>query len=292
MTAAVLALASGLLLGLLSVTTRVGIRQAPSIGAAGLVLNGTSFLVAAVVAGVRGLSAEDFALSGLWPFLLMGVFIPGFTQIAWLWAVDKAGPSRTQTVIATSPLVAALLAVGLLSEPWNAALIGGTILVVAGGMALVWERRRPVDFSLVGVAIALTLAMMLGMRDTGVRWALPDATTNSALGAAATLLTATITVVVLASVLPRWRYSLAEFLPTAAVMAVPGVLMGAHYVLFFEAFARGRVTLVAPLLGTHALWSVVIAAVVLRGAEVVTRRLVLATTLIVGGAALVTAFRS
>ena len=105
-------------------------------------------------------------------------------------------------------------------------------------------------------------------------------------------MTATITVVVLASVLPRWRYSLAEFLPTAAVMAVPGVLMGAHYVLFFEAFARGRVTLVAPLLGTHALWSVVIAAVVLRGAEVVNRRLVLATTLIVGGAALVTAFRS
>ena len=60
-------------------------------------------------------------------------------------------------------------------------------------------------------------------------------------------------------------------------------MMGAHYTLFFEAFARGRVTLVAPLASTHALWSVVTAALLLRGVEVVNRRLVLATTLIVVG---------
>ena len=292
MTAAALALTGGLILGAMSVVVRLGIRRVPSLGAAAIVLNGTSFLVTAVVFSARGVSVDDFDLSALWPFLLMGALIPGATQAAWLWAVDKSGPSRIQTVTATSPLVAALLAVGLLSEPWNAALIVGTLLVVAGGVALAWERKRPVDFKAVGIFVAVLFAVMLGMRDTGIRWALPDTNANSALGAAATLFAAAVVVMVLPGLLPRWRFTLAEFARTAWLMVLPGVMMGAHYTLFFEAFARGRVTLVAPLASTHALWSVVTAALLLRGVEVVNRRLVLATTLIVVGVALVTAFRS
>ena len=67
--------------------------------------------------------------------------------------------------------------------------------------------------------------------------------------------------------------------------------MGASYAAFFGAFDRGTVTLVAPLVGTHALWSVAIAVPVLGRSEAIGRRLALAALLIVAGAALISLVR-
>jgi uncharacterized membrane protein len=67
--------------------------------------------------------------------------------------------------------------------------------------------------------------------------------------------------------------------------------MGMVYVTLVAALDRGRVTVVAPLNGTNALWTVLFAALVLGRAEAVGRRLVLAAALIVAGGALVGATR-
>ena len=56
----------------------------------------------------------------------------------------------------------------------------------------------------------------------------------------------------------------------------------------FEAFDRGRVSIVAPLNATQSLWAVVFSALVLgRAADVIGRRLVVAGLLIVAGAAII-----
>ena len=70
-----------------------------------------------------------------------------------------------------------------------------------------------------------------------------------------------------------------------------GVLMGMVYVTLVAALDRGKVTIVAPLNGTNALWTVLFAALVLGRAEAVGRRLVVAALLIVAGGALVGATR-
>ena len=47
----------------------------------------------------------------------------------------------------------------------------------------------------------------------------------------------------------------------------PGVLFGFSYLCLFEAYFRGRVSVVSPLVATESLWGVGLAALVFRGSE-------------------------
>jgi uncharacterized membrane protein len=70
-----------------------------------------------------------------------------------------------------------------------------------------------------------------------------------------------------------------------------GALFGSSYVALFEAYYRGRVTVVSPLVATESLWAVGLSLLLLRRTELVGRRLVLGAVLIVAGGALIGAFR-
>jgi drug/metabolite transporter (DMT)-like permease len=70
-----------------------------------------------------------------------------------------------------------------------------------------------------------------------------------------------------------------------------GVLFGLSYVSLFEAYYRGRVTVVSPLVATESLWGVLLTVVFLRHSEVVGRRLALGALLVVIGGALIGAYR-
>ena len=70
-----------------------------------------------------------------------------------------------------------------------------------------------------------------------------------------------------------------------------GVLFGLSYAALFEAFYRGRVTVVAPLVATESLWGVLFAALLLQRTELVGRRVVVGAALVVAGAAVIGAWR-
>ena len=70
-----------------------------------------------------------------------------------------------------------------------------------------------------------------------------------------------------------------------------GFFFGTSYVLLFEAFFRGRVSVVSPLIATESLWGVVLSVLLLRESEVVGRRLLVGAALIVAGGALIGAYR-
>jgi drug/metabolite transporter (DMT)-like permease len=70
-----------------------------------------------------------------------------------------------------------------------------------------------------------------------------------------------------------------------------GLLFGLSYVCLFEAYGRGRVTVVSPLVATETLWGVGLSVLLLRRTELVGRRLALGALLIVSGSALIGAFR-
>ena len=72
---------------------------------------------------------------------------------------------------------------------------------------------------------------------------------------------------------------------------LPGALWGASYASLFEAFYRARVTVVSPLVATESLFSVLLAVLLLRRTELVSRHLILGAALIVAGGALIGAFR-
>ena len=72
---------------------------------------------------------------------------------------------------------------------------------------------------------------------------------------------------------------------------LPGAIVGLSYVALFEAFYRGTVSVVAPIVGTESLWGVAFSALLLHRTEQVGRRLVLGAVLVVAGGALVAVFR-
>ena len=86
------------------------------------------------------------------------------------------------------------------------------------------------------------------------------------------------------STLARLRTAFVPYASSAVVTALAQVTL-------FEALDRARVTVVAPLVGTGVLWTVVFAAIFLGRSELVGRRLFAVALLVVAGSTLVGATR-
>ena len=72
---------------------------------------------------------------------------------------------------------------------------------------------------------------------------------------------------------------------------LPGLFVGLSYIALFEAFYRGTVSVVAPIVATESLFGVMFSALLLRRTELVGPRLVLGAALVVTGGALIAVFR-
>jgi drug/metabolite transporter (DMT)-like permease len=228
----------------------------------------------------RGLFAEA------WPFLLAGLLGPGLSQLLFTLAVREAGPSRTSVVVGTAPLFSVAIALVFLDEPLEAGLVVGAVLIVAGGLLLVSERDRPEHVRVIGLALALAATIVFAIRDNVVRWLAIDSEVPPGVAASATLAAgaALIAIYVVSSRLPLRARDARAFFPA-------GVLFGLSYVCLFEAYYRGLVTVVSPLVATESLWGVVLSAVVLGRSERVGARLFAGALLVVSGGILIGAFR-
>jgi drug/metabolite transporter (DMT)-like permease len=272
--AVVLALVSAALFGGMTVALRLGLRRGDaSTGAVAVVL------VAFAVSAVAALARHD--PRGAWPFLVIGLFVPGASQLLFTYAIREVGASRTSVAVGSAPLVAVSLALVFLDEPLRAPLAVGAFLVVAGGVLLAAERGRPEHLRPLGLAFAVGATVLFAVRDDVVRALHAHAAPETA--GAATLAAASVTALVYARRLPG-RRDFAAFWPA-------GLCFGLSYVCLFEAYFRGRVSVVSPLVATESLWGVGLSLLLFRHAEGVGRRLVLGAALVVAGGALIGATR-
>jgi bacterial/archaeal transporter family protein len=289
LSAVLLAGVSAALFGLMSVTVRIGLRSGVSAEVASFVSAATALLVIVTVAAVSVAAGGDVDATGLWPFLLAGVLAPGLSQLFFFRAVRDAGASRVSVVVGTAPLVAVVIALIALDEPARPLLLAGGLLIVGGSIALGLEPERPLDFKRAGIAFALLTTIMFATRDDLLRWlatdspppALPAAAVAMA-GGAATLTT---------FLLVRRRLSVAAVRAGAPRFVGPGLLFGASYAFLFEAYYRGRVTVVSPLVATESLFGVLFAVLLLRRSELVGRHVLIGAALVVAGAAIIGATR-
>lgn len=277
--AVVLALASAVLFGAMTVALRLALLRNPDagLGAAVTVLVAFAVALAATPVGSGEPRLRDLAL-----FALAGALAPGVSQLLFALAVRDAGAARTSVVVGGAPLVTVVLGLALLGEPLHAALVGGAVLIVVGGTALAWERLRPEGFRAVGMAWAVGATVLFASRDTFVRWFSGETPVAATTAAAATLAGGAL-VLSLASARRSWRRTL-PFVPA-------GVCFGLSYVCIFEAYYRGRVTVVSPLVATESLWGVALSTLLIGRSELVGRRLVVGALLIVAGGALIGVFR-
>ena len=287
MLAVLFAALSGALFGALAVTVRQGLRRGADPEAGAVVVAGVALAVSLVAA----LAEQGSVRPGqLWPFLVVGVLVPGASQILFIKAVRDAGPSRAAVLIGTAPLISVLIALTVLGEPFRAELLVGTVLVVGGGIALTRERARPEHFRALGAGLALSCAVLFGVRDNLVRWGVRHHHPPALLATSVSMLAATA---VLVAYLFLFRREAAGRRLRAALpaFAPAGLALGLAYTSLFVAFDHGRVSIVAPLNATQSLWAVVFAAAFVGRSELIGRRLVVAGLLIVAGGALIGAVR-
>jgi drug/metabolite transporter (DMT)-like permease len=281
--AVLLALSSAVLFGALAVAIRLATRRGADPETGALATTAIALVVCGGLALLLGGETDD-----LWAFVLAGMIAPGASQIMFFRAVRDIGPARAAVLVGTAPVVAALLAIVVLEEPLQAGLVIATALILSGGIALAGERARPESFRRTGVALALTASALFATRDNVIRDLQVDSDVQPLAAAVATLVGGEV--VVLAYLFATRRTRLLESLAFRAWLP-SGVLFAASYAALFEAYERGRVTVVSPLVATESLWGVVFAAIVLRRSELIGRRLVAGALLIVAGSALIGATR-
>ena len=283
---------NALLAGLFSVLLRIGLRRAPDVEVATFAIAVIGTLIASLAAAIFGASFDELALREIWPFIVVGVTAPGLGQLLYVHAVRRAGASRPAILVAVAPLLSALLAVSLLDESFGVALALGTVLIVAGGAIIAWEGSRPRDFRVVGMVLALVSAIFFSARDVIVRWASDETIVSPQLGMAVAFAAATLAIgsyLLATSSVSDARSRVCVAFPHFLLAAT---VVGIGQIAIFEALARGPVTVVVPLIGTHALWAVIFSVALLRRFEAIGTRLVVSAALVVVGGVLIGVFRT
>ena len=266
----------------MSVALRMALERDPDVALATLATAATALVVALVAAAVEEPS-RGLDLGAAWPFLLAGLLSPGAAQILVTFAIRDAGSSRVSMVFGLAPLVSVTIALGILGEPARIPLLIGVVLVVAGGVMLARERDRPAHLNRLGLVYAFAGATLFAIRDNLVRHFAVDRTAvPPAVAASAALLSGTALVAIWGrqGISRRWL----PYVPA-------GLLFGGSYIALFEAYYRGRVTVVAPLVAIESLVGVGLSALLLSKSELVGRKLIFCAALIVAGGALIGATR-
>jgi drug/metabolite transporter (DMT)-like permease len=278
---------AALFFGALAVTIRLALSGGIDVEAAALVTTVVACLICAALSFATG-DVRNVVWRDTWPFFVTGLFAPGISQILFTRSIGVIGPSRTAIVVGISPVLSAAIAVTILGEPLHVALVFGTLLVVAGGMLLVRERGGPAATLSFGIALSLGAALLFSIRDNLVRWAARGSEVPGFVAATASLLSATVVILAVVASRPDAR---ARVTQAARPFLLSGLVFGLSYACLYNAFERGRVTVVAPLVATESLFAVMISILLLRTTERIGPRLLLAAALVVGGGALISSFR-
>ena len=291
MDAILLALASALSFGAMTVSLRAALKRHPEPDVGAVASTVVAALVAVVAISFERGGGEPVSSKELAVFALAGLLAPGVSQIFFTLAVNEVGASRTSVIAGSAPLFAATLAILLLDEPLQWPLVIGAVLIVGAGALLVGDTKRALDFRLIGIGYALLATSLFTSRDVVVRWYSEDAALGSVEAAAAALGAGALVMLAWAAFERRGALVTAFASPALLRFAVPGFFFGLSYVLLFAAVYRGKLTVVSPLVATESLWGVLLAAIFLRRSELVGPRLVLGAVLVVGGGVLIGVYR-
>jgi drug/metabolite transporter (DMT)-like permease len=281
-----LALVSAALFGAMPVAVRFALARplVPAASVGVLYMQVATFSILVVAAVVQG----GVTLHGLLPFLLAGAIAPGLSHLFITVGIREAGSSRASVAFGMAPLFAVALALTFFGERPGLGVLAGALLIVGGGVALTAERNRPGHVRTIGIAYALAGGALFALRDNIVRHLSLETDVPSMTGGAATL-AAGLAVTGLFVALRRNRV---DWPPSViARWLLPGAMVGLSYVALFEAFYRGRVSVVAPIVGTESLFGVLFSALLLHQTEGIGRRLVVGAMLVVAGGVLIGVFR-
>lgn len=242
----------------------------------------TAAMVVTVLALVTGAFAGVTTSQAI-PYILSGVFAPGFSHLAMYRSIDRFGGTRTAVVLGFVPVLAVIGAWVLIDEQPGWLVAVGGVLIVGAGVLVVDPRGA---FSTPGRAtpvLALVASLCFASRDVVVRGvddvAPALAGSSLALVTAAALLIGVNLVTARDEVISALRSHLGPLL-------VPGMCMSVGFTSLIAGFAAGRVAIVSTVAATQSVWAVILARLLLDRSEW-DRRIVVASLLAAAGGVVV-----
>lgn len=276
-----LALVTALSFGLNPVTLKVGFGQGGRPDTAmilGLLVAVPIYLLLIPFAG--GLHWEQVTAAALAGYVLGGLFGTGIGR-RWLYiAIDRLGASPATAIKNSAPVVTTILAAIVYAEPvtpvrWAAvaAIVGGVVLVTwrPGSRMRAW-----LD---VGVLIAMAAAASYGVRPLFLKFGLEAADlpfTAALVGAIAALVYAL-------SFGDRSGLLSAHTEPAFGLFLLSGVLQAIGFLALTLGLSGGEVSVVYPVTASAPLFTLGFTALLLRGRERLTWRIVAGALLVVLG---------
>jgi drug/metabolite transporter (DMT)-like permease len=277
----VFALITAICFGLNPVTLKIGFSRGgrPDTGMIiGLIVAVPLYLVLLPLAG--GPHLELITPPALVGFILGGLFGTGIGR-RWLYiAIDRIGASPATAIKNSAPVISALLAAILLSEPVTPLRWAAIVAIVAGVVLVTWKpaqgARRWLD---VGVLAAIGAAVTYGIRPLFLKFGLDAADlplTSAIIGAIAALAYALL-------VGDRSGLRTIHREPAFGLFLLSGVLQAIGFLALNVGLSGGIVSTVYPVTASAPLFAILFTAILLRGKESLNWQIALGAVAVVAG---------
>ena len=234
--------------------------------------------------------ADDWFTAGFWIFAVTGIMQPALSMYFAHEAFSRAGATLVATFASTTPLFAAVLAIIFLGERLSLAIAAGTVLTVLGITTLAWipsargarARRGTIAAAL---AFATCTAAIRGISHVIGKIGI-DLLPNPFMAGFSSF---AVSFIVLAAVY-RWRRGRwPRNIPRAGLICfgITGLCVAAGIGLLYAALLVGTVTVVAPIVATFSVFTLLVAAAL--GDERITGKVLAGVALVVVGVVVISA---
>jgi len=222
-----------------------------------------------------------FAIKALVVFIVLGLMQTVISLLTFI-GLQKIGTSRSQPLRNSYPLWSAVIAIGLMGERAGAAVLLGTLLVVAGVVMISWKpEAAPTSYRWWHVSYSMAAGFLAGV-------AFPLRRYGLTISNEPVFFSFVVAIVSLIGAIPYtlrtggerkliWhRRGVVDFFLSGFFEALGALLT-------LMALTTGRVVIVSPIVATTPLFSLLISQIFLRGKEKITAITVLGTVAVVAG---------
>ena len=232
--------------------------------------------------------APIFVLDNL-IFVAVGLFVPGMTRALTFRGIRTMGSAITSTIVNTTPMFSTALAILLLGERPGPLVLAGVALIVGGLLILSWEKVER-SWKRAELVFPFLAALLFSVKDVTVRWGL-GGSDSPVLAAAIAAVTSTVEIFLITRYIHKEQFKLPPR-PVLQWFVSSGLFTGGSFLFMFLAFSMERVSIVAPLINSYAVFVLVLAPLMAKQIEKVTFHKAAGTVLVVAGIFFISAGRN
>jgi drug/metabolite transporter (DMT)-like permease len=266
--------------GLAPVLLKLGFRRGGSTTAAMIIGLIVAVPITCIPALFLGMSLDRLTLPAFLAFVAGGLAGNAVGRRWNFMAIDLLGASRASAIRASSPVVTTLVALVVYGEPVTLERWAAILAIVVGAVLVTWDPGKAARGWLgIGVVYAFAAAVSYGIRPLIIKFGLQESNLPvdaAVIGAVVALLYALIAE-------DRIQLRMIRRDASSRLFLIAGILVAVGLTTLTFGLSGGDVSVVYPLVASAPLFTLAFTALLLKGVELLTWRIVLGAAAVVLG---------